>query len=548
MTLSPRRDWLAVLLAVLSGLALAWLPLTESLLLFVGAALVLATLVRPQVSLYLLPFAVPFGGIREVTLGGLRVTATEVLVGLLIVGWLARGVAQRGIHVFGRPASGPPTTAPTPRDRPCLPPLFWPLCLLLGTMALSLLDTLSYTASAKELLKWLEVLAVYLVAASLLTAKEAETPVAPAGPGTSLPRPRLRPVTAGLWLAAALLAAGTLEALVGLLGSLLKIGPPSYAILGGLIYRASGDFWQPNPFAGYMNQVWPLALALLASGALLPVSRFSLPASRLTPHVSRFSFHASLAALLSALCLPLAALLLSWSRGAWLGAVVAVAVMALVWTGSLLASKDAPDRRQGRRALSVLLVGTVLLTILGLLGAADLLPPAIADRLGSITEGVEVLGEVRTVKVTDENFASVERAAHWWAGWRMWEDHPWTGVGIGNYAVAYPTYNLPAWPDPLGHAHNFYINLGAEAGTLGLAAYLVFLVAALWQATRIAWGARDAWLRGVALGVLGILVARIVQDGLDNLWVHSMGVQVALLLALLTSHPVSGMLARHFDP
>jgi hypothetical protein len=39
-----------------------------------------------------------------------------------------------------------------------------------------------------------------------------------------------------------------------------------------------------------------------------------------------------------------------------------------------------------------------------------------------------------------------------------------------------------------------------------------------------------------------------VQDGLDNLWVHSMGVQVALLLALLTSHPVSGMLARHFDP
>jgi O-antigen ligase len=144
-----------------------------------------------------------------------------------------------------------------------------------------------------------------------------------------------------------------------------------------------------------------------------------------------------------------------------------------------------------------------------------------------------VLQDIRTVKVTDENFATVERVAHWWAGWRMWEDHPWTGIGIGNYATAYPNYNLAGWDDPLGHAHNFYINMGAEAGTLGFAAYLIFLAAAFLHTCRSLLRASSAWQRALALGILGILAARLIQDGLDNLWVHAMGIQVALLLGLL---------------
>jgi hypothetical protein len=39
----------------------------------------------------------------------------------------------------------------------------------------------------------------------------------------------------------------------------------------------------------------------------------------------------------------------------------------------------------------------------------------------------------------------------------------------------------------------------------------------------------------VALGVLGVLIAKISHEMLDNLWVHGMGVQVALLLALASS-------------
>lgn len=36
------------------------------------------------------------------------------------------------------------------------------------------------------------------------------------------------------------------------------------------------------------------------------------------------------------------------------------------------------------------------------------------------------------------------------------------GVGAGNYAVVYDQYNLPRPDEPLGHAHNIYLNFAAE--------------------------------------------------------------------------------------
>ena len=113
----------------------------------------------------------------------------------------------------------------------------------------------------------------------------------------------------------------------------------------------------------------------------------------------------------------------------------------------------------------------------------------------------------------------------------MWTDHPWLGVGIGNYELAYAEYSLPQWRIALGHAHNYYLNIGAEAGVLGLAAYLFLWGAALigaWRAARRASG----WRWGVALGVLGMLVHLSVHNFFDNLYVHGMYLHVAILLGI----------------
>jgi O-antigen ligase len=114
----------------------------------------------------------------------------------------------------------------------------------------------------------------------------------------------------------------------------------------------------------------------------------------------------------------------------------------------------------------------------------------------------------------------------------MWKDRLWLGVGAGNYPPVYPRYALPLWPLSLGHAHNYYLNVAAEAGILGLAAYLLVWGVALVGAWRAA-GRALRWQWGVALGVLGVLVHLSVHNFFDNLYVHGMYVQVAILLGIL---------------
>jgi O-antigen ligase len=100
--------------------------------------------------------------------------------------------------------------------------------------------------------------------------------------------------------------------------------------------------------------------------------------------------------------------------------------------------------------------------------------------------------------------------------------------------VAYSDYALPQWPNALGHAHNYYLNIGAEAGILGLVAYCLLWGAALvhgWKATRSAAG----WEWGVALGALGVIVHLTVQNVFDNLFVHAMYLHLAMLLGLIAS-------------
>ena len=111
------------------------------------------------------------------------------------------------------------------------------------------------------------------------------------------------------------------------------------------------------------------------------------------------------------------------------------------------------------------------------------------------------------------------------------------GIGIGNFDLFYPTYALPGWPVLPGHAHNYYLNLLAEQGVVGLAAYFALLggLAVLVLATlrRITAPAETHWLRqGLVLGALGTLALLTVHHGFDNLYVHGIGIQLGLLLGL----------------
>jgi O-antigen ligase len=449
------QDALLFLAVVATGSALALLPLTWAGLAVAGGIVVVATLARPEIGLILLVFAVPFGSVREISLGGMTVGGAEALIGLALAAWLARLLAD-------------------PRSRLTLPPLTLPLLIFLGAALLSLPGALSLRYSLKELIKWTEVLGLYVFTANVLDGRQARR------------------------LVFSILLAGTAAALHGWYQFFTRSGPEGFLLFGRFM-RAYGTFEQPNPYAGYLGLIAPLALSLALGSR--KGNRRSL---------SEFIFYGG------AFGAMVVAVAMSWSRGAWIG--LGAAVVAAIALRS-------------RRAAVLFAALVALVALILILGSFQLLPEVLTQRFADLLPYARPF-DVRGVEVTDENFAVVERMAHWQAGWQMWAEHPWRGVGIGNYEPIYPAYYIPPWKEPLGHAHNAYLNIAAETGLIGLLAYLVLWAVAFWQAVR-AIRRTSGWAKAVSIGVLGVLVHLSVHNFFDNLFVHNMYAHVAVLLGLL---------------
>jgi putative inorganic carbon (HCO3(-)) transporter len=460
----------ALLLIVLAvGLSIALLPLTLAGGAVLGGIVFLVTLIRPEYGLYLLIPAVPFGSVREIAISGFTVGVAEALVGLVLAAWLARMVAAGEIEII-------------------YPPLVLPLLIFLGAILLSLTGALSLRYSFKEILKWLEVLGIYLFVANAIEREQARIVVI------------------------LMLLAGIGQALLGFYQFFGRVGPQAFVILGRFV-RAYGTFEQPNPYGGYLGLVLPLAWGLLLGSRTFGIRKF---VDSWVRHESKDPESTNLPLAILGLATMGAALIMSWSRGAWLGFAVAFVLMSLAYS----------RRRVALFALLCLLVASVLL-----LGSVQALPQAIVQRLTDFLPYLRIF-DVREVELTEANYAVLERMAHWQAAWGMFSDHPWLGVGIGNYEPVYPAYFLPGWTEPLGHAHNYYLNIAAEAGLIGLAAYLVLWGAVFWQAWQAVPKTEGYW-RGVAIGILGVLTHLSVHNFFDNLYVHNMYLHVAIVLGLL---------------
>jgi O-antigen ligase len=125
----------------------------------------------------------------------------------------------------------------------------------------------------------------------------------------------------------------------------------------------------------------------------------------------------------------------------------------------------------------------------------------------------------------------VERLSHWQAALNMARTHPWLGVGMGNYEYAYPAHRLLNWQEPLGHAHNFYLNVLAEGGLVGLIGYgKVWLLTVIltWRAARHP----DTSARLIVVGLLGSWTYLSVHSLFDNLYVNNVFLHIGVMLGI----------------
>jgi O-antigen ligase len=375
-----------------------------------------------------------------------------------------------------------------------------PFLVLIGAMLISLLNARDPGASFGEVYHWIvAIFALWLSLQFLQSRKQ---------------------IVAGVAIIAFLAIA---QGGLGLGQALTGAGPPSFQVGAGFS-RAFGTFGMPNSFAAYMEMIaLPLIPLAIWAGAQA-LERFR-EYRRVRPRGYLASQAERTAAIVSmslfgliglGMVVGLAAIAVSFSRGGWVGTIVALIVIV-----ALL----------GRRAVFTAAATTLVLSFGLILGASGAILTVIEERFTQLVDQVSI-GDVRGLPVTDDNFAAIERMSHWQTAIAMWDQHPWIGVGSGNFNERFTEFAVhPQFSESQGHAHNYYLHLLAETGIVGLFAYIVLLLSVFfigWKAYR----SPDSLARAIGIGVLGTASALVIHNIFENLHVLNITVQMAFLWAL----------------
>ncbi len=288
--------WLWLGMAVLVGIAVAALPLQASLL---QASLLTVAVLAGGICLLIEPLnavaiAVVFGLFRALLAQRQAWIPDLGQVGfvLILAVYTLRTLATR--------------RTPLPRTAiQALLPLILPALLWLSIATLSLWGADDLPNGIKELLKWSQTLLLM----ALLTGEIAQHP---------------RKVWYVLGIA---LLAGLVQAGWGIYQFVLRGHGPEHFFISPGLYRAYGSFHQPNPYGGFLGMAWTLAAGVAFGFATSALTRIwksrSLFLTRQT--IQELLAMLAFAAIAGIL---LVGLFASYSRGAWLGAVGAVACMA----------------------------------------------------------------------------------------------------------------------------------------------------------------------------------------------------------------------------
>lgn len=136
------------------------------------------------------------------------------------------------------------------------------------------------------------------------------------------------------------------------------------------------------------------------------------------------------------------------------------------------------------------------------------------QQLGSFNENALYLLGIR--------FAFLERTVYWMDGWRIFNDHPILGVGLGNAgyyfvshlpAVGWSSYEIRAvvyQNDSLPNIKSIWFRLLAETGIVGFSLFVTWLLV-LWSSANKRLCSQDATIKTVALAGQLALLAYIFE-------------------------------------
>ncbi|MBO0723386.1 MAG: O-antigen ligase family protein, partial [Blastocatellia bacterium] len=256
---------------------------------------------------------------------------------------------------------------------------------------------------------------------------------------------------------------------------------------------AFGPFFNRDHFAGYMELFIALPVALI-------VTRYAEGEKRLICGVA-------------AIFMGVAAVF-TLSRG---GMISIIAEMIFLAAMSLRQSRTAAGEGGMAHQASGVKRGFLAMT-------------AVAVILAAIVTGVIWLGAepvINRIATGDANNTDVSKAPSfystrgviWEDTWQMIRRNPLTGVGLGAYETAYPIYTRETGEQGItAEAHNDYLQILADAGVIGAAVALWFLITLFRAIARVV-RSSDRLAAAIALGggagLFGLLVHSLFDFNLQ---------------------------------
>ena len=262
-----------------------------------------------------------------------------------------------------------------------------------------------------------------------------------------------------------------------------------------------GPFVNRNNFAGYMEMLIPIPVALITTRAVRSELRL---------------FYAFSAALMGL------ALVISLSRGGMI-ALAAEMIFIAVWS----------SKARGRNAAHGIAGNSKRFALLKKTGAVGAISLAILA--GIIWIGPDkIVGRIANSGDKGETFYT-NRGWIWRDTLSMIAANPILGVGLGAYETAYPIYSHSDGSLRVEFAHNDYLQILADGGILGGVIAVAFLVMVARAFSR-GLNAPDPLVRGIALGGGAGIFALLVHSMLDfNLQIPSNALLFLFLLAAVAS-------------
>ena len=272
----------------------------------------------------------------------------------------------------------------------------------------------------------------------------------------------------------AFVIAGAFVGLVGILQFLglnlvpliaTKVGFSGDRIFVEGVKRVSSLYGHPNNFGLAMGRVWPLALALA----------FDSAAKRKV----KTQFFYSICAILS-----LGGLIVSFSKGAWFGALGAL-LLILHFRFHLFTA----FRQQIRKP-------KFLISVLGLLG-------------------IIIVAALSVERLNPMGESSGIRLKTWFSALLMLKDHPLLGIGLDQFLLTYSRYIDPSLLGTneqfTSHPHNLILDLWLRLGILGLGVFSWLIL----RFYRLVLPAKASFFQ---IGLAAAMTAALLHGLVDNFY------------------------------